>query len=165
MSNQSIIPKTQDDFAYEFRGDTVIILANKEEFSTAELLLIPTDSEGLLDAMSTHAGLMAWLGVAMADAEAVQIFTKDQLKLTEAYQDECVRADALENKEKVTEPQIAARVQLTADVEEAKRAYFGASRKYSILKVVYESFRQRGELIRSIAASLRDERNQPYAGN
>lgn len=154
-----------DEFEYDFTGGTVIVKVNGETVDTYSLLEIPTQGEDLLDAMSTHAGLMVWMGIAMGDAEISLQLEKESKRRIEALLDIQVREDAAAAGEKITEAMVAARIILQPEYDESSASYFKALRKYTILKTIYEAFRQRGEIIRSIAATIRDESRQPYAGN
>lgn len=154
-----------EEFDYDFTGGTVIVKVNGETVDTYSLLEIPTQGEDLLDAMSTHSGLMVWMGIAMGDAEIALQLEKESKRRVEALLDIQVREDAVAAGEKITEAMVAARVILQPEYDEVTTTYFKALRKYTVLKTIYEAFRQRGEIIRSIAATIRDEQRQPYAGN
>lgn len=153
-----------DDFNYVFDGETVRVTVNGEVLNTYELLHVESDPSSLLDAMSTHSGLMVWVGIAMADADVNLQIEKETLRNVEAGLEIQIREAAAASGEKTTEALIAARVRMEEEFEMQQARYFKALRKHSVLKSIYEAFRQRGELIRSIASTVREEQKQPYAG-
>lgn len=156
----------QDSFTYEFNGKNVFLYMKGEEVTTQSLLRIPTDPQGMLECLSEHAGLQAWIGMVFADAEADADEYKATLEIVTAETDARIREDAVlaSPPEKLTEKLIEARITLSESYQKALDDQLYASRKYKLLRPFYEAIRTRGQLLLSVAGIMRDEARQPYAG-
>lgn len=162
MTSVTVTPvPRRDEFSYDFDGFNVRINVHGDTISTAELLILPDDDETMNEVLGTHAGLMAWAGVLAADAESDADEFKYLVEIAEADADRQLREVAEAEGEKVTEPLMKHRVNTHPDVVEAQERYFHALRRARTMKNLYEAFKARGEMIRTVSANRRAEKDQP----
>jgi len=150
MKSVTVVSGGQDmDIDFHIKGET---------YSTKELLLIPTDYEGIMDAISSQPGMLAWIGVEAALADAAEMEQKKLLDSVMAELDSEIRKEAAINDEKLSEAKILARVKSSEDYIIQLDNYTKAYSNKKVMDAIYEAFKQRGTLIATLAGMQRDER-------
>lgn len=148
---------TFNEFEYRFDGANVVLFMQGEEVSTSELLAIPSNPAALMETLADHAGLLTWVGVVAADAEADTRDAKESLEVIEAQVYSRIREDWETEGVKVTEDKLKSAVKQDDEVIEAVADYLYCLRKAKVLDAFNEGFRARGVLLASIAGIMRDE--------
>ncbi len=82
---------------------------------------------------------------------------KMELEKTEAQVYLQFREEAASHGEKVTEKTLEAKLRLSPTIDAVRQRYLQARLQYERLKAVTEAFRQRKDMIMSLAANLREE--------
>jgi len=139
-------------------GMNIDFIIQGELYSTKELLEIPTDYEGIMDAISSQPGMLAWIGVEAALADANEMEQKKLLDSVMAELDADIREEAAINNEKLSEAKVLARVKSSEDYMAQVDIYTKAYSNKKVMDAIYEAFKQRGTLIATLAGMQRDER-------
>jgi len=82
---------------------------------------------------------------------------KMELERTEAQVYLQFREEASLNGEKITEKTLEAKMRLSPEIDSVRQRYLQAKLQYERLRAVAEAFRQRKDMIMSLAANLREE--------
>lgn len=119
--------------------------------------LFSVSMENINEEFSTQAGRLAYLGMLMAQAEAA--YNEAKLYGEELYAkvDLIVRDDYDKAGKKYTEAMIKSKVLSTGEYVEALMAENEASYQFRMLKALVDAMRQRGDMLVSLGAQLRQE--------
>lgn len=109
------------------------------------------------DAIIEQAALYADYGARAADAQHQVDKHKLLLDITIAREADAMRAEALENKEKIAEKTIESRLDTLPAVIRARKAHLDAKRQFELAKNALEAFKQRRDMLIQTGVRLREE--------
>ena len=104
--------------------------------------------------------LYAYIAILAAQAEGGWLDAKRQLDKIKAHADGQVRKQLLHSGDKITETIVANMVTLDESVEDVSTVELNAKMQYSIMKALVTAFAQRAEMLVSLGAQYRAERDQ-----
>lgn len=155
--SKGLLP-SQDQYGYEIRGNDVFFRIDRNWENARALLEIPQNEADLMEALSDQPGLMAWIGVLSADAEADAVDAKKVLETTDADLEGWYRDKFAKNGTKVTDKAVDAAIRNDTEHQDALATHLLMMRRAGVLKALYEGVRGRGVLIAALAGMVRDER-------
>lgn len=179
---------TSRSVTYELEDDEAVLYVGDRAYRVSRILNIPDEPGVIDDAMAEQPQRYAWWSMLLAESEAVERMCKEELGLCEAMIDQAIRAEAQEEAidadfatraagstatpavrgraataaraPRLTEDAIKARVRQAPERQTAWNAYNEAMLVTTIVKSIVEAYRQRGQLLMSISANLREEYRQ-----
>lgn len=131
-----------------------------KEFTIGEMLLI--EQESINEAFTTQASRLAYLGMLLAKAEVTYEAAKADAATLYADLDLEVRTEmevrkVNDPKFKSTESMIAAEIKQFEEYRQAVGTELQALHDYKVMRGVVNAMRQRGEMLISLGAQLRQE--------
>lgn len=128
-------------------GEKEYDLKYEEELKCAE--------ETINEDLTEQPSLFAWYAVLHEMADEVYSRSKMELEIAEATLDAKYRKEAMDNKEKIMEKQIASKIVLT-DIHIALRnTMIEAKKNVGTLKAIKDSFSHRKDMLIALASNMR----------
>lgn len=131
------------------------IQIGREAFTIGELLGVNQDS--MSDEFARQAARLAWAGLRLADAEALYETAKHNKDVSYAEADDEARRALSESDEKATEQRIRMLIMTDDLYLKAAESERDALYNYRIMRAVVDAMRQRGDMLVSLGATLRQE--------
>lgn len=147
------------DIDYRFDGDRTFIEVEGETYEFSRILQIPSDPYGVNEALSNHAALFAYWALLLVEAEGRERQAKDALDYVKGLAYVELKNTKGEGRAPSDET-VKAMLNHDERVVRAKDEYLEASIVSGILKSAVESLRQRGQLLQTFAANIREESRQ-----
>jgi len=157
----NVVSPTDVKFSYLVSGRDIQFILEGEVVYKDELLMLPTDTQSLIQALSTHPSQAAWIGVLAADAKADETDAKKTLDLVEAeldatileeFQDAHPNASRMPGEE-TRKKQAHAMPEFVGAMED----YLTAVRRALVMSALDDSFRTRGVMLATMAGIYREE--------
>lgn len=132
-----------------------VTLPDGKETSFAQLLVI--DKDNLSDEFASHAAWLGYIGVLTAEAEADYEHAKMELETLYAEKDAEARMAFNAKNVKFTEKMIEACVNMDSLYIRVQTEKIEALKAYKILRALEAAMRERGSMLVSLGATMRQE--------
>lgn len=135
--------------------DQVLTLPDGKETSFARLLVI--DKDNLSNEFASHAAWLGYIGVLTAEAEAEYEQAKMELETLYAEKDAQARIEFNSKNMKFTEKMVESWVNMDGDYNKVQFTKIEALKAYKILRALEAAMREKGSMLVSLGATLRQE--------